>query len=67
MQECLISALRQRREELKLSRRALSLRLGYSAETVRHWEDGQNHPSFRSLHDWAQALGMKITLGRKDD
>lgn len=58
----LIAALRQRREELGLSRRALSLRLGYGEETVRHWEDGQNNPSWNSLHCWAESLGMKLRL-----
>lgn len=65
--EELIIRLRERRKNLGLSRRALSLRLGYSGETIRHWESGQNNPSFPSLLAWAQCLGMKLRLDEEED
>lgn len=58
----LIVEMRARREAQGLSRRALSLRLGYGEETVRHWEDGQNNPSFPALLAWCQALGVRLEL-----
>mgnify|MGYP006282092865 CR=1 FL=1 len=63
----IIDALRLRREELGLSSRALSLRMGYGEETVRHWESGQNYPTVRSLQDWVQSLGMKLKVERGDE
>lgn len=55
--------------ELRALRRAQRLRLdvlaemlGYHVMSVGRWERGESYPSIQALHDWCQALGVKLTL-----
>lgn len=62
MQQDIIAQLRARRYEVKLSLRQLSEKIGYHDNTIWQWETKRAVPSFRSLHDWAEGLGMALEL-----
>lgn len=63
----IIQQLRARRYEVGLTLRQLSEKSGYHDNTIWQWETKRATPSFRSLHDWAQALGMTLTLQESED
>lgn len=58
----IIQQLRARRYDVGLSLRQLSEKSGYHDNTIWQWETGRATPSFRSLHDWAQALGGTVKI-----
>lgn len=55
-------ALRKRRYDLGLSAEVVANQAGYSLKTLQDWECGAHVPKFRSLQDWANALGMRLDV-----
>lgn len=62
----IISALRDRRKELKISQVNLGERMGYGPNIIWSWETGYSTPSLRRLMDWTQALGLELTLQKQE-
>lgn len=57
-----LAALWQRRVELNMTRADLAEHTGYHKVQIARWERGEDHPRFRALMDWAQSLGLEITV-----
>lgn len=62
----LAAALRQRRKQLKLSQAVVAERAGYNAIAIWAWETGYRKPSLPRLVDWADALGLELTVKVKE-
>ncbi len=60
-----IMRLAWKRKLVGLTKRELSLRMGYHESTVYHWERGFRVPSFFNLICWADALGVEIEIREK--
>jgi transcriptional regulator with XRE-family HTH domain len=58
--------LRARRKALGLSQSNVAAKTGYSAKTIKNWENGHGVPTMRSLIDWCEALGMSLTIAAKE-
>lgn len=58
----LLKQLRAERERRRITRPALSLKLGYHVNNILAWEMGKAQPEFRVVFDWAQALGLELIL-----
>jgi transcriptional regulator with XRE-family HTH domain len=43
----------------------LAKRLGYHWTTLSRWENGHKIPGFLALHDWCDALGVRLTTSEK--
>ena len=54
------TAIRQRREERKLTQAELAEKIGVSSKTVSKWETGKGLPDISLLQPLAQALGVSI-------
>jgi transcriptional regulator with XRE-family HTH domain len=61
----IITQMRARRLDLKLSQLTVADRAGYSATMVSLWETGSRAPGLRALIDWAEALGFEIKVAPK--
>ena len=59
--------LKQKRIDNKLSRRALSEKLGYSASLITEWEKRTKKPNFYNVEDVATyfALPMNVFIGEE--
>jgi transcriptional regulator with XRE-family HTH domain len=55
-------SLRQKRIERGLLQKQLAWRAGYSLQVLGDWESGKRVPSWRALHDWAQALNCELVV-----
>jgi transcriptional regulator with XRE-family HTH domain len=58
----LCEQLRTLRVAKKLTLETLARSLGYNAYTIGGWERGKISPSLASLSNWADALGVKVTI-----
>lgn len=54
--------LRTIREAEDLTRSKLSKKCGYHYNQILAWEMGKANPDFRSVREWAEALGYEIVL-----
>lgn len=63
----ILSLLIARRKELGITLEHLAERAGYSKNTVHYWERGKRSPTLRNLSNWAQALGIRITMECEND
>ena len=54
------TAIRQRREERKLTQAELAEKIGVSSKTVSKWETGKGLPDISLLQPLAQALGISV-------
>ena len=54
------TAIRQRREERKLTQAELAEQIGVSSKTVSKWETGKGLPDISLLQPLAQALGISV-------
>lgn len=52
--------IRHRRDELKLSRRELAIRIGADQTMIYKWEVGKHRPDDTYLAELAQALGKEM-------
>jgi transcriptional regulator with XRE-family HTH domain len=60
--------LRKIRREKELSQESLSAIMGLSdGGYVSQWELGRRNPTLSTLHNWADALGYRLTLEPKDE
>lgn len=41
--------------------KVLAKKTGYHWGTLSRWENGHCIPSFLALHDWCEALGVRLT------
>lgn len=62
-----VYALRKRRYELQIPLNDLAKKIGYDRHNLACWECGIRTPSYRSLHDWCEALGAKLTINIVDE
>lgn len=64
------TAIRQAREQAKLSKRELARRAGTSAAAIVHYESGSREPSFRTLTRILRAAGfdaeLRVVQGRRE-
>jgi len=51
-----------RRVSQGISREALAAKLGYDLGTLLNWETGRTSPPIRRAADWAQSLGLELSL-----
>lgn len=58
----LIFELRKRRFDLGISQLGLSDKMGYEVSSLRKWETGVQVPSYPSLLNWCDALGVRLAL-----
>jgi transcriptional regulator with XRE-family HTH domain len=58
----LITQLRDARMRQGLTQEDLAHCIGAHASQISLWERGVKDPGLRNLTDWAQALGMEITV-----
>lgn len=61
----LIAVLAAERKRRGISVAALARRLGYTADAIRGWEKGRTTPDLDRFEDYADALGMRLTLTSK--
>ena len=61
--------LKELRENLGLSQRALAIKLGLSQSTIGMWESGQREPNFKTTEELANFFDVSIDylLGRTDN
>lgn len=57
-----IETLRQARYDQRMPVLLLAEITGYSSKAIHQWEAGTVNPKLKHLHDWAEALGMKIEV-----
>lgn len=57
-----VETLRQARYDQRMPVLLLAEITGYSAKAIHQWEQGRVNPKLKHLHDWAQALGLKIEV-----
>ena len=62
-----IKVLRQRRNKLGLDRYQLAAILGYESTSIRNWELGVNNPTFFSLLNWCEGLGVDLCIREKSN
>ena len=60
----MIAQLVKARVEQGLTIEALAKRMGYSVNSLYGWENECYCPKYRAFHDWANALGFRMTLER---
>ena len=58
----IVAALIDRRRAVQMTQEGLGLILGVSTSTVGCWEAGQTLPSLPRLREWAQVLGMMVSV-----
>lgn len=58
----IVQTLRLERYKRRITAVQLAEMTGYAAKSICEWETGRNNPKIRQLADWAQALGMKLTI-----
>lgn len=58
----LLRRLRQIRIAKKIPQKVLCHNMGYHKMTLGRWERGETMPSFQALHDWCEALGLRIEV-----
>lgn len=51
-----------RRVKDNVHRDALSLKLGRDISTIRKWETGERVPNLVAATDWAESLGLEVTV-----
>ena len=57
-----IAALLEARVEQRMTHEALSKKTGYCTNSFVRWEAETQFPKLTALNDWAQALGLELTL-----
>lgn len=62
----IVRDLRSARRAQKVSMAALAETIGVPQTSVQRWELGLNVPRLPMLLDWAQALGLSVTLTARD-
>lgn len=62
LQNDFCAALRQRREELKLTQETVAEKIGVSAMGLSHWETGRRKIKISDLEKWSEALGYNIEI-----
>lgn len=45
-----------------IARESLAAKLGYNVQTLWMWETGRTSPPIRRAADWAQGLGLELSL-----
>lgn len=58
----IVQTLRMERYKRGIAAVDLAELTGYAPKSILEWENGRNNPKLRQLHDWAQALGMRLEL-----
>ena len=58
----LLTQLRARRRELKLTSYALARRIGITHSYISVWEFGRQSPTVGNFIAWANALGLEVRL-----
>ena len=58
----MLSALRAKRRELKLTSYALARRIGITHTYISVWEFGKQSPTLGNFIAWANALGLEVRL-----
>lgn len=58
---------KERKINKKLTLDGLSKISGYTAQTISQWENGTRSPGIKSLIDWANSLGYKLTITKIQD
>jgi len=61
-----LEQLRAARETSGLTRAQLAASMGYHVLILGRWERGEQFPSMRRLHDWADALEMVVSAEPHD-
>lgn len=61
----LVAVLAERRRALKLVQIEVDAKLGWADGLTAKYEAGMRAPTIQALTWWAEALGMKITLGER--
>lgn len=59
----LIGSLKARRLQLKLTQVEVSIRMGVDVNLVNRWENFHQFPKGPGLIEWAQELGLNLTVG----
>lgn len=57
-----IRALREEREQSRLTLRDVGERLGVSSQAVGAWERGTREPEWEDLVRWGRCLGLQISM-----
>lgn len=60
-----ILMLRKTRREQNLSQFKLAKKIGCDPSVITRWEHGYTSPTLDRLHEWANALGMKVYLSNE--
>lgn len=60
----IMAAFRKRRLALGMTQEKLANRIGISRNAVSAGEQGRSFPTLRTVGEWAEALGMKLTIER---
>ena len=61
----IVEDLREVRRRQRLRRDVLAEIMGYHWQTVGRWERGESTPSCQALHDWCEALGLKLRVEQR--
>lgn len=57
----------ERKINRKLTLDKLSKISGYTAQAISQWENGTRSPGIKTLIDWANSLGYKLTITKIQD
>lgn len=58
----LIQQIKERREILKITQESLADLSGVGLRTIKHLEGGKGNPTFNTLQEIADVLGMELVL-----
>lgn len=58
---------KERKTNRKLTLDGLSKISGYTAQAISQWENGTRSPGIKTLIDWANSLGYKLTITKIQD
>jgi transcriptional regulator with XRE-family HTH domain len=58
----IVDHLRRLRVKRLISMEELSQKIGYDRTSLHDWENGHRQPKFQAVVDWADALGLVVTL-----
>ncbi|HEV7381475.1 MAG TPA: helix-turn-helix transcriptional regulator [Dyadobacter sp.] len=65
--ECIIEAIKVRRESLKVTQKVLSELSGVALGALKKFESGKGNPTLSTLKKLCDALGLEIILGVKSN
>ncbi len=68
MQECMFGEILQNeRKKQGISKAKLAEMTGFTSRVIYYWENGQHDISLKNAAIVANALGITITIGKKND